>query len=369
MKASQALATALLASALAWLPAFAQPAQVSGQPDTTMTAASRQELIDKLSATIEQRYVFPDVGREIAARLRERQRSGAYDGIASASRLTQVLSQEMQALSKDRHLRVVYSDEPVLVRRAQAASTPEEAARQLEALRARNFGVERIERLPLNIGYLALDGFAPAQQSAETIAAAMTVLAHTDALIIDLRNNGGGDAAASTQLASYLLERRSHLADFRYRDGNRVEQRWSLGVLPGPRYGASKPVSILTSKDSFSAAEDFAYALKNLKRATVVGETTGGGANAGDHLPLLPHFAAFVPLSRLVSPVTGTNWEGVGVTPDVAVCAADALRVAQLDILKRWAAGATASSRRAELAQRIAELEARPATMAGCGQS
>lgn len=128
--------------------------------------------------------------------------------------------------------------------------------------------------------------------------------------------------AASTLLASYFLDERTHLSDFTYREGKRIEQRWSLDVVPGPCYGEKKELFILTSRDTFSAGEDLPYALKNLKRATLVGETSGGGANSGDDVRLLPHFSAFVPMGRMVSPVTKTNWEGVGVAPDVGVCAA-----------------------------------------------
>lgn len=262
----------------------------------------------------------------------------------------------MQATSGDRHMRVVYSEQPIPQARPDAAPRPEEAARRLDMMRSNNFGVQKVERLPFNIGYLELDGFWRAKDAAETIAAAMTVLAHTDALIIDLRNNGGGDAATSTLLASYLLDKRTHLGDFYYREGNRVEQRWSQDVVPGLRYGQEKDVYILTSKDSFSAAEDFAYALKNLKRATVVGETTGGGANAGEDVRLLPHFTAFMPLSRLVSPITKTNWEGVGVTPDLKVCPADALRIAQVTILEKRTTLEQDGARLGELKQRIDEL-------------
>lgn len=267
----------------------------------------------------------------------------------------------MQAISHDRHMRVVYSEEPILEKKPDSAPSAEEAARRLDMMRSTNFGVRKIEHLPFDIGYLGLDGFFRAKDAAETLAAAMTVLAHTDALIIDLRNNGGGDAATSTLLASYLLDKRTHLGDFYYRKDNRIEQRWSMDVVPGMRYGQAKDVYLLTSKDSFSAAEDFAYALKNLKRATVVGETTGGGANAGEDVRLLPHFAAFMPLSRLISPITKSNWEGVGVTPDVPVCAADALRTAQRAILEKWTASEQDHARREELQARMAELGAEKA--------
>ncbi|MCC2971407.1 S41 family peptidase [Massilia sp. IC2-476] len=347
MKALRVLAGLLLAANLLSLPASAE---------VRMTPASRQQLVDTLAKEVDQRYVFPDVAGKVAAALRAQQQRGAYDGVADARQLSEALSREMQAASGDRHLRVSYSDDPLPTRQSHVASSAEDTARRLAWMRSNNFGVQKIERLPLNIGVLELDGFMSAAHAADTLAAAMTALAHTDALIIDLRNNGGGDAATSALLASYLLDGRTHLSDFYLREGNRLEQRWSLDVVPGLRYGQKKEVFILTSKDSFSAAEDFAYALKNLKRATIVGETTGGGANAGKDIPLMPHFVAFIPLSRLSSPITKANWEGVGVTPDVKVCAADALRTAQLAILSKWAASEQDSERLGQLTQRIAEL-------------
>jgi hypothetical protein len=342
--------------------ALAQTAGASGPADMQMTPSSRQQLVDTLSREVDGRYVFPDTARKVAARLRARQQGGVYEGITSARQLAEALTQDMQATSGDRHMRVLYSEAPIPASKPDTEPTAEEAARRLGMMRSTNFGVRKIELLPFNIGYLELDGFFRARDAAETLAAAMTVLAHTDALIIDLRNNGGGDAAASTLLASYLFEKRTHLGDFYYRQGNRIEQRWSQEVVPGLRYGQAKDVYILTSKDSFSAAEDFAYALKNLKRATVVGETTGGGANAGEDVRLSPHFSAFMPLSRLVSPITQSNWEGVGVAPDVPVCAADALRTAQRAILEKRAALEQDPGKREELALRMAELgSAKPA--------
>jgi len=216
--------------------------------------------------------------------------------------------------------------------------------------------VERVERLPFNIGYLELGGFASANDAAETLAAAMALVNHTNALIIDLRNNGGGNAAAVTLLASYLFDKRTQLNDFYFREGNRTEQRWTADVVPGLRYGGAKPVYILTSKDTFSAAEDFTYALKNLKRATVVGETTGGGANQGDDRRLSPNFSLFVPLGRVISPVTKTNWEGVGVTPDISVCSRDASKTAQVAILTKMAASENNPDEQRRLRDRIAQL-------------
>lgn len=340
---------AIVVATIACLPAFAQA-------DLTMTPASRQQLIDTLIREVNTRYAFPEVAKKIDASLRQQQKRGAYDGISSAHKLSEALTRDLQTTSKDRHLRVTYSEEPIPARKPNVEPTPEDTARRLAMLRSYNFGVEKIEVLPFNVGYLGLNGFAPAKDAAETLAAAMTVLAHTDALIIDLRNNLGGDAGAVTLLASYLLDKRTRLNDFYYREGDRLEQRWSSEVVPGIRYGQKKDVYILTSKETFSAAEDFTYALKNLKRVTVVGETTGGGANPGDDRRLLPNFSVFMPLGRSVSTVTNTNWEGVGVTPDVSVCAADALRTAQVAILEKMAGSEKDAARLGELKGRIAEI-------------
>jgi len=366
MKVLQAVSATIVVSALACSPTFAQLPDTADQADMQMTDASRKQLIDILIKEVNNSYVFPDIARKIDAALRAQQKRGVYNSINSAQRLSEVLTDELQATSKDRHLRVMYSARLIPINKPNTEPTPDNAARKLAMMRSENFRVEKIERLPLNIGYLDLAGFSPAKDAAETIAAAMTVLAHTDALIIDMRNNLGGDAATSALLASYLLDKRTHLSDFYYREGNRIEQRWSSDVVPGLRYGQKKDVYILTSQDTFSAGEDFTYALKNLKRATVIGEITGGGANAGDVRRLLPNFAAFVPLSRLISPVTKTNWEGVGVTPDVSVCADDALRTAQVAILKKMADAEKNAAKLSRVNDRIAELGTGNTTRTKC---
>lgn len=330
----------------------------AGQSDMQLTSAGRQQLIDKLIHAVDNNYVFPEVASKAAALLREQQQRGDYNHSASAQKLSATLTHALQAATKDRHLNVFYSASPIPERKPGVAVSPEERNSRLLAMRSYNFGLDRVERLPFNIGYLELSSFAPANEAAETIAAAMTVVAHTDALIIDLRKNSGGDRAAAERLASYFLDKRTHLYDFYYRKGNRSEQMWSSEVVPGPRYGQQKDVFVLTSRDTFSAAEYFADALKNLKRATLIGETTGGGANAGDVIRLTPHFAVFIPLSRPVNPVTKSNWEAIGVAPDVAANAGDALRVAQLAILKKLVHTEKNTYELARLKDHIAGLEA-----------
>lgn len=349
---------AIALSVLASVTGYAQPTDAAAGADMRVTAAQRQQLVDRVIEEVGANYAFPDLARKAGAVLGARQQRGAYDGLHGARQLAEGLTRDLQAATADRHLRVVYSEQPIPERGADAAPAPEDIARRLAMLRSTNFGVARVEQLPFNIGYLNLVGFAPAKDAAGTIAAAMSVLAHTDALVIDLRDNGGGDAAAVTLLASYLFDGRTRLNDFYYCQGDRIEQRWTWDAVPGLRYGQQKDVVVLTSKTTFSAAEDFAYALKNLKRATVVGETTAGGANPGNDIRLTPHFSAFVPLGRAISPVTGTNWEGVGVAPDVRICADAALASAQVAILTKLAVPEVDPVTRDYLAKRIAALGA-----------
>jgi C-terminal processing protease CtpA/Prc len=261
----------------------------------------------------------------------------------------------VQALTRDKHIRVRYSAAP-LPEPVAGGPTAAELAEMRQQEQARNYGVERVERLPGNIGLLDLRGFAPAAWAGETLAAAMTLLAHSDALIFDLRRNGGGDPATVALLCSYLFDERTHLNDLFMREGNITQQFWTQDWVPGLRYGASKPVLVLTSSRTFSGAEEFSNNLKVLKRATIVGETTGGGAHPGEMLRLHPHYEMFVPNGRAINPITGTNWEGTGVQPDIAVKADDALRVAQLQVLPTLIQKATDPRARAALQARLKEL-------------
>ncbi len=185
----------------------------------------------------------------------------------------------------------------------------------------------------------------------------MALLADTKALIIDLRQCGGGDPETVMLLASYLYDKPTHLNDIYWRDGKRTDERWTAGDVPGKKYGGARKVYLLTSEDTFSAGEDFAYALKNNGRATLVGETTGGGAHPGNPRRLSAHFMMFVPNGRSINPITHTDWEGVGVTPNVKTSAKNALDVAQIAILNELIINETDAHWKERLQQRIAELK------------
>jgi hypothetical protein len=219
-----------------------------------------------------------------------------------------------------------------------ARPTPEEQARvdrQATVAARQNFGFMRVERLPGNIGYVDFRAFMPPAVAGDTATAAMTFLASTEAVIFDMRQNGGGDPAMVAFVTSYLFGSQPvHLNDFYFRPTNETRPSWTLPYVPGKRL-TNKDVYVLTSSLTFSGAEEFTYNLKHLKRATVVGETTGGGAHLVNGRRINDHFMIGVPSGRPINAVTKTDWEGVGVEPDVRVEADKALKTAHLLALQK----------------------------------
>lgn len=326
------------------------------QADIVLAAPDRNQVIDQLVKSLNEHYVFADKARLMEKAVRGRQASGAYKDVTSAAKLAEALTADIRSVNNDQHLLVSYS-ERAIPEGPGGGHSPEERAAELAQLKSIGLGVERVERLPFNIGYLDFRVFARPEFSAQAIAAAMTLLSNTEALIIDLRRNGGGDPETVALLASYLLDSRVHLNDIHYRKGNRVEQIWTNDKVDGVRFGGKKDVYILTSEDTFSAAEDFSYAMKHLKRAKIVGEKTAGGAHPGDFERLSAHFTAFIPNGRTVSKLTNGDWEGAGVAPDIAAPAGQALTAAQQAILGDMLAKEQDKGRASRLQARIATLQ------------
>jgi len=332
--------------------AGAASAQTAQAP---VDSAKPQQVVEAVVTQMNRHYVFPEMAKKVEAGLKSKLSAKAFDKAPDGEALAAALTDELVKITGDKHIRVGYSAEP-LPPSGDAGPSAEEKAATREMERQHNFGVERVERLPFNVGYVDLHGFATLADAGDTIAAAMSLVANTDALIIDLRQNHGGDPSTVAFALSYLFDERTHLNDLQWREGGRTEQYWTQDWVPGKRFGQTKPVYVLTSGNTFSGGEEFAYDLKNLKRATLVGEVTGGGANPGDMQPLTAHFEMFVPSGRAVSPITHTNWEGSGVQPDVVVNEARALDVAQSRLLQGMLEREQNPRRKASLQRRLDEL-------------
>ena len=317
----------------------------------TLDDETRGQVLERVLEELERGYVFPEVAKRMEEEVHARVVRGEYASLTDPDAFARALTHHLQGVSKDKHLRVRFHAEAppgAPPPRAQGeAPRPRQGPSDDEVrehLRVRdgwrNYGFERVERLPGNVGYLDLRGFVPPVAAEATGAAAMNLLANTDAMIVDLRQNGGGAPESVAFLASWFFgEEPVHLNSLYNRPNDETEHFWTRRELPGPRY-LDKPVYLLTSSRTFSAAEEFAYDLQCLGRATVVGETSGGGANPGEQVRVGEHFSLFVPTGRAINPITKTNWEGVGVKPDVAVPAERALDEAHARALDALAAKA-----------------------------
>jgi len=342
----------LLAALLAAPFAFAE--SPNGPPDLPIDAATRSAVIESLAHELDTRYVDVQRGATLARELRERDRAHGYDAVKTSAALADRLSADLR--SHDKHLQVEYSPDVFPLAAAGAKPDPEQAAFELAQLKRVNYGFDSVQRLPFNIGYFKLDLLMPPADTDARFAAAMTLLQDTRALVIDLRENHGGEPATVALLCSYLFDQRTHLNDIWHREGDRTDEAWTSDKVSGPRYGAQREVIVLTSRETFSAGEDLAYALKTLHRATLIGETTAGGAHPGDMRRIGDHFQAFIPDSRSISPITHTDWEGTGVAPEVSVASDKALVEARKRLLKGFIASEKNPRAKAHMQEELGKL-------------
>jgi hypothetical protein len=288
-----------------------------------LTPAASDEIATEVARLVRERYVLPEEGAAIADRIGRRLAAGDYAAIDDPALLASALTDDLQSVNGDRHMRVIHTEEPVV-----DLADPEAELAMWEQKANRDAGgMARVEILPDGIGLLELRPIIyPAVLSGDRISAAMTLLAHTDALIIDVRECLGGSPDAVALICSHLFDDEPVLLNTMLdRSGAEPVQSWTQAWVPGRRFGLDKPVAILTSGTTFSGGEELTYDLQQAGRATVIGAQTGGGANPRQGFRVHPHLEATVPVAQPRNPVSGTNWELVGITPDIAVPAADAL--------------------------------------------
>jgi hypothetical protein len=325
----------LAAPAAAQQPRFARPGELPA-----LDAATRAAVVDSVAAAIDSIYVLGDAAGRIVAHLRGSLAGGAYDSITDPALLARRLESDAQGVHHDGHFGIRALPPAAAPARAGERTDPGEAEHRQRILRATNYGFEKAEILTGNVGYLKFNRFAATDvdpAAGEAATAAMNFLANTDALILDLRENGGGNASMIRLLAGYLFRESTHLINWDIRAEKRTDQSWSADHVPGRRL-PDIPVYVLTSRNTFSAAEEFTFDLQHLKRATIVGDTTGGGG----HTVVTAEFAfdgfrvaMRIPHGRAYDPRTGRGWDGTGVIPDVPVSAAQALATAHAEALDR----------------------------------
>jgi Peptidase family S41/N-terminal domain of Peptidase_S41 in eukaryotic IRBP len=325
-------------------------------PDDGTLAAEQMsgpEIVTTALSLLRANYVFPELAEQAAVAVEARLAAGEYDNLDEIT-LTDLLTRQLREICEDKHLAVRLGGGPGPGGPGPGGPGPggpgpggpgpggpgprpgarrpgrdperdepkDHEARRLamrQIGRLDNFGIHRVERLDGNIGYLDLRRVPVPANAGPAIAAAMELVAGTYALIIDLRRNGGGSPEGVVFWCSYLFtERPTHLNDIFHADTGETRQFWALPYVPGSRY-VDRPVYVLTSSHTFSGGEDFCYTLQALGRAQVIGETTGGGAHPTRPFPISPAVHIAIPFARSINPVTGTNWQGTGVVPDVAV--------------------------------------------------
>jgi retinol-binding protein 3 len=289
-------------------------------------ADTRARVIEGAIAKLDENYVFPETAKKMAQSLRRRQKRGEYDAVTDGFKFAALLTTHLREISHDKHLSLNFF--PGKLPGSPAAPSAEQLAANRKAMERNNCGFEKLERLAGNVGYVKFNMFADPEACGATATAAMNFLGNSDALIFDLRENFGGDPRMIALISTYLFAGPTHLNDIWERKTGVSQQYWTLPFVAGKRL-PNVPVFVLTSSRTFSGAEEFTYNLKNLGRATIVGETTGGGAHPVRGERIDDRFSIGVPFARAINPISKTNWEGTGVEPDVKTSAAEALAVAQ----------------------------------------
>lgn len=320
----------------------------------------KQTVIDSVSHLLNENYVFPDVAKEMTKLIQDKQKSGHYASIDAAPQFAEQLTEDLRSISHDLHLRVGFAPDQIKMMREHENQEEDDVPQEwLNQMKRNNYGFKEVKIIDGNVGYLDLRGFNDTRFGGETAVAAMNFLSNADALIIDLRQNGGGSPSMIQLITSYLYDAEPvHLNNFYWRPTDEHTQTWTLPHVSGTRR-PDMDVYVLTSKRTFSAAEEFSYNLKNLERATLVGETTGGGAHPGGTQIATDRFTVWVPQGRAINPITKTNWEGTGVKPHVEVAADEALEVAHLMALEKMAENAKTDEEKDRISWMLAPMKAK----------
>lgn len=302
-----------------------------------LSTKEKNTIASSIQTHLKETYIDIDLSNKMISELNKNVKSKRYKDIIDPSEFSQVLTEDLQHISKDLHLKVRFEPKRIAQKKR---TISEDMQLQMEKRMAMqlaeiNYGFTETKILNGNIGYLNLRMFADTKYAKEAATAAMNFLSNTNAIIIDLRTNGGGVPSMMQLLSSYFLDKTPVLlSDFYERKTDTKTQMYSLVNVSGKR-SINKPIYILTSKNTFSAAEAFTYTLKHLDKAIVVGEVTKGGANRTKRINIDDKFSISVPYIESIHPITKTNWEGKGVQPDIKTTEKDAFVTAYIDAVHK----------------------------------
>jgi tetratricopeptide (TPR) repeat protein len=291
---------------------------------TSLTREEITQAVDRVCQLLNRFYVLPDFAVKMEKHLRGRLRAGMFDQTADVDEFMEAMTRELRSVCPDKHLAIFRGVNP------DKQSTEE---RDLERLagrfesKKRNFGLDKVEILDGNVGYMRIRSVMYSREAADVVTSTLKFLENTDALIFDLRENRGGDPAYMSYIFSYFFDRPTHINSIYWRDRDRTDEFWTKESVPGTKM-VDVPLYVLVSGRTFSGAEEFAYDLQALKRAVVIGATSAGGANPASSWVVYKDLRISIPYGRAINPTTGTNWEGVGVKPDIETDADKALEAA-----------------------------------------
>ena len=310
-----------------FLLAFGAPYLCRGQINTSGHINIHQ-LIDSLNVSLNNNYVFPEKAKNISRYLKAQLERNSYTPyLNNPQKLAEQIENDINQIHHDPHLHIQY--DPGFVAQEYAKPSEEEINQSKKYWKEQNYSFPKVEILSGNIGYLPFNGFVDDIESAKpTIYSALKFLANTGAIIIDLRENQGGSPKMVSQIESYFFKEKTHMNDLINRSAKDTTVFYA-DPKKADSLNLTMPVYILTSHKTFSAAEDFSYGMQKAKRATIVGDITGGGAHPQMPFSISQGFVSSIPFARSYNPVTKTDWEGTGVIPDVKVDAGNAFLKAQ----------------------------------------
>jgi len=290
-----------------------------------LTRSDKKEAIEKTGELLKKFYVNPVLGSLMENHLKSKHKEGAFKNISDPGEFVRSITEEMRSISNDKHLFMYVGPNP---------DKQERGDRNLKSLvnqldrEKDNYGLNRIEIIDGNIGYMNIESVMYSEEAGEVLSSALKFLSNTYAIIFDLRNNSrGGDPMYMAYLFSYFFEKPTHINSIYWRDRDRTDEFWTQEKIQGKKM-IDIPLFVLISHKTFSGAEEFAYDLQSLSRATTIGEVSAGGANPASTWLVYEDLRISIPYGRAINPITGTNWEGVGVIPDIEVSAEKALEIA-----------------------------------------